>query len=211
MGDSEYKLVRLNPEVKGLLDDYKMEGESYAIAIGRLFKENEILRDSQDRLMKMAMETDDSISLINVNHKTIFAIIEVLNMEGKSDADKIQCLKIYLRPSLEENASSVLSCISSFIEENPKYAPILEELSSWIRENYDVNKKITLQIDEDLLSVWEEMMEDNPDREVLNLSDFVRNQMEWTLYKNHYIGTGVESREELEEMRKKRRKLEIPR
>ena len=50
---TEFKQIRLNPEVRRLLDDYKMEGESYSIAIGRLFKENKSLKDDKDRLMQI--------------------------------------------------------------------------------------------------------------------------------------------------------------
>ena len=134
---AEYKQIRLNPDVRGLLDDYKMNGESYSIAIGRLFKENKLLSESNDKLMKMAMKTEDSIALPEISHKTIFAIMEVLKMEGKSDEEKIDCLKIYLRPSLEENASSVFSCIASFKEDYPRQSAILEELSSWIEDQFE--------------------------------------------------------------------------
>jgi len=133
---AEFKQVRLNPEVRGLLDDYKMEGESYSIAIGRLFKENNLLKESHDKLMKMAMRTEDSIALPEVSHKTIFAVMEVLNMDGKSDAEKIDCLKIYLRPSLEENPSGVFESIQSFKADFPECSSILETLSSWIEETY---------------------------------------------------------------------------
>ena len=48
---TEFKQIRLNPEVRGLLDDYKMEGESYSIAIGRLFKEKKMLEESKAELI----------------------------------------------------------------------------------------------------------------------------------------------------------------
>ena len=47
---SNYKQIRLNPEVRELLDEYKMNGESYSIAIGRLIKEREYLWESKKEL-----------------------------------------------------------------------------------------------------------------------------------------------------------------
>ena len=129
---AEFKQVRLNPEVRGLLDDYKMNGESYSIAIARLFRENAILKESQDRLMKIAMRFPDAMSLPEVSHRTYFAVFEVLNMDGKSDADKVDYLKIYLRPSLEENARCVLSCLASIKEEHEEFSSILDDLHDWI-------------------------------------------------------------------------------
>lgn len=210
---AEYKQVRLNPEVRGLLDDYKMDGESYSIAIGRLFKENELLRDSQDRLMKMAMKTPDSIALPEVSHKTIFSIMEILKIEGKSHEEKIDSLKNYLRPSLEENPLKVFESIQTFkMEISPSHSEELEELSSWILNNYEIysDNEFNLKIDEDLLSAWSQMMKDHPDQSyVLNIPDFVQIQMEKTAYQNHYYGTDA-SEEELKEMRKRQRKLKIP-
>ena len=62
---AEYKQVRLNPDVRGLLDDYKMNGESYSIAIGRLFKENDALKEDKENLMKIAMNFD--LNFLNEN------------------------------------------------------------------------------------------------------------------------------------------------
>lgn len=55
---AEYKQIRLNPDVRELLDAYKMNGESYSIAIGRLFKENQSLMADKDCLMKIAMNSN---------------------------------------------------------------------------------------------------------------------------------------------------------
>ncbi len=135
---TEYKQVRLNPDVREQLDSYKMDGESYSIAIGRLFKENEILKDSHDRLMRMAMKTPDSIALPNINHAVFFALMEVLKMEGMSEDDKFLYLKIYLRPCLEKNSSQVYSIISEFKAEHDGHDAILDKLSSWIAETFEI-------------------------------------------------------------------------
>lgn len=132
---SEYKQIRLNPDVRELLDEYKMNGESYSIAIGRLFKENNALKEDKDKLMKMAMKTPDSIALPNINHSVIFAITQVLKMDYDSEEDKLKSLKIYLRPSLAENYSQVYSIIDGFKEEYPEYSPILDKLLLWIKDN----------------------------------------------------------------------------
>ena len=119
------------------------DDESYSIAIQNLIDENKNLqarnlelRQDNDRLMKIAMQTEDSIAFPTINHSTIFAILEVMQSDY-SDEDKIDCLKIYLRPNLEENPSSVKSCIDSFIQEHDENSPILEELLSWINETFE--------------------------------------------------------------------------
>lgn len=139
---SEYKQVRLNPDVREQLDSYKMDGESYSIAIRRLFKERDSLLKDKDRLMKMAMKTEDSIALPNINHSVIFAVMEVLKMENQSDEDKLKSLKIYLRPCLEKNPSQVFSIINGFKEEYDEFSSILEELSSWIQDKYDLKEDL---------------------------------------------------------------------
>ena len=132
------KQIRLNPEVRGLLDDYKMDDESYSIAIKRLFDENKRLEER----LEYQSELNESLY------------------------EQIRLMKL---------------------------------------------KETSIKLDEDLLSLWSQFMEDNPDElNRLELSQFIRNQIEWTLYLNHYVGLG-DSKEELKERRKKQRKLKIPR
>ena len=138
------KQIKIREGVYEQLKDYMRDDESYSIAIQNLIDENQRLqarndelREDNDRLMRIAMKTEDSIAFPNINHSTIFAIIEVLKSDY-SDEDKINCLKIYLRPNLDENPHAVKSCIDSFIQEHNDYAPILDKVSSWIQEAYEI-------------------------------------------------------------------------
>ena len=137
------KQIKIRQGVYEQLNSLKRDDESYSIAIQNLIDENknlkarnDELRTDNDKLMRIAMKTEDSIAFPNINHSTIFAIIEVLKSDY-SDEDKINCLRIYLRPNLEENPQAVKSCIDSFIQEHDDYAPILEKLLSWINETFE--------------------------------------------------------------------------
>lgn len=137
------KQIKIREGVYEQLKEYMRDDESYSIAIQNLIDENQSLkarnlelREDNDRLMRIAMKTEDSIAFPNINHSTIFAIIEVLKSDY-SDEDKLNCLKIYLRPNLEENPSSVKSCIDSFIQEHEDSSEILGELLSWINETFE--------------------------------------------------------------------------
>ena len=66
--------------------------------------------------------------------------MEILRLEG-DDEDKIANLKIYLKPSLMENPDAVYSCIQSFKEEYDEFDSILNRLSSWIQESYNISVK----------------------------------------------------------------------
>ena len=98
----------------------------------KLREENDELRKENEKLLKMVMKTDDAISLPNVYHRAFFGIMEILSMDKVNDEDKLDYLKIYLRPSLEENARCVLSCIASIKEEHEEYSSILEDFHQWI-------------------------------------------------------------------------------
>lgn len=138
------KQIKIREAVYKQLDSFKRDDESYSIAIQNIIDENARLkarnlelREDNDKLMRIAMKTEDSIAFPNINHSTIFAIIEVLKSDY-SDEDKINCLKIYLRPNLEENPLAVKSCIDSFIQEHDDYAPLLDKVSSWIQEDFEI-------------------------------------------------------------------------
>lgn len=133
------KQIKIRYSVYEQLDNLKRDDESYSIAIQNLIDENkqlksmnDELRQDKDKLMKIVMKTDDSIALINVYHKAFFGIIEVLRMKEDSDEDKLDYLKTYLRPSLEENPPIVLSCIELIKKEHEDYAPILDDFHEWI-------------------------------------------------------------------------------
>ena len=143
MGDHlKYKQVRLNPDVRELLDAYKMDGESYSIAIGRLFKENEQLKKSQELLMKMAMKTDNSIALPTDWHRIAF-VIQMMScyFDFESDDERIGFFKTILGDSLENNPTKTYYLIEDFINEFPDqeetFAPILE----WMMESFEIGEK----------------------------------------------------------------------
>lgn len=98
----------------------------------KLKKENTRLKEQNDKLMKMAMKFPDAIALQEVSHRTYFAIIEALKMDDESDEEKLEYMKKYLRPSIEENPRIVLSCIDSIKEDYKKYSPILDVFHDWI-------------------------------------------------------------------------------
>ena len=143
MGDHlKYKQVRLNPDVRESLDAYKMDGESYSIAIGRLFKENEQLKKSQELLMKMVMKTDDAIALPRDWHRIAF-VIEMMSayFDFPSDDAKIEFFKTMLGDSLKNNPTMTYNLIEDFIKEFPEqeetFAPILE----WMSESFEIGEK----------------------------------------------------------------------
>ena len=69
MAENKYKQIRLNPDVRALLDDYKMTGESYSIAIGRLFKEMEYLKELNDEIRASRDSMTDGMGLSGYHFK----------------------------------------------------------------------------------------------------------------------------------------------
>ena len=142
---SEFKQIRLNPNVRGLLDDYKMEGESYSIAIGRLFRENEILRESQNTLLKMAMQTSDSIALPSMTHRIYFLImhmIKVMNGEvSHNDEYYFDGMIDCFIDLCEENLSEVCLALKTFNKDFPEHSSIIHNITDYYDE--DLYYKIT--------------------------------------------------------------------
>ena len=136
---ADYKQIRLNPDVRALLDDYKMQGESYSIAIGRLFKENELLKESQELLMMTVMKNDEFLSIPRDWQRISFVIeLMSLHMDFESDDDKIHFFKTMLGDALKNNSSRAYHLIEDFIKEFPEqeetFLPILE----WLQDNYKI-------------------------------------------------------------------------
>ena len=125
-----------NIEIK--MSDLRFENARLKSENEKLIIENRRLKDKIEKVMKMTMKTDDSIALPTINHSVIFAVMEILEMDDKSDEEKFKSLKIYLRPSLEENPSQVYSIINGFKEDYDESSPILDKLSSWIKEDYEI-------------------------------------------------------------------------
>ena len=102
----------------------------------KLKKENEELRRKNDKFFRMLMKTEDSTALPNVYHRAFFGITEILSMDRDSDEEKLDYLKICLRPSIEENPRIVLSCIASIKEELDEDSFILEDFHEWILNTF---------------------------------------------------------------------------
>lgn len=130
------KTIKVSDKVKAELDTIRLDKETYNLAIQRLLRENQSLRHDKDCLMKIAMKTEDSIAFPNVNHSVFFALSKVLGDEIASDDEKLSALKIYLRPSLDEDVNAVLENIDEFKSEYPIDTDVLDNLASWIRESY---------------------------------------------------------------------------
>lgn len=136
----DYKQIRISIDLKDKLDDFRLHGESYNVAINRMLQEHESLKADKEALMKIALKTEDSIAFPTVRHSTFFAVMEVLKDKSSSDDDKLAFMKIYLKPSIAEDKEAVLSMIEAIKSDygfskdfiNPS---LLDKLSSWIRES----------------------------------------------------------------------------
>ena len=133
---SGLKTIKVSDKVKAELDSILLDKETYNLAIQRLLRENQSLRHDKDCLMKIAMQTEDSIAFPKISHSVYFALSQVLGDEVSSDSEKLSALKIYLRPSLDKDSNAVLENINDFKTETEVDTDVLEDLSSWIRESY---------------------------------------------------------------------------
>ena len=129
--------IKVTENVKKELDEMKLESESYNVLIQRLMRENQELRQDKHTLMKIAMKTPDSIAFPQIAHSTYFALMQVLKDKDSSPIDKLNALKIYLKPSLEINHKDVLKAINSFSDEFEEYKDFLLNLTMWIEKQYD--------------------------------------------------------------------------
>ena len=139
------KQIRIKQSVCARLDERKSEDDSYTDVIKALLNENANLKDhieelkhDKEMLMKIAMQTHDSIALQQIGHKTIFALHQTLQYNIEDD-DKLFYLKIYLQPLLDEDVQGVLHYIEDFKQSNEKYEAFLNELVSWIKYTYKLS------------------------------------------------------------------------
>lgn len=166
---SDLKTIKVSDKVKAELDNVRLDKETYNLAIQRLIQENsslkrekqsfidttellsetvnrqseelKSLRQDKDTLMKIAMQTEDSIALVNANHSSFFAITQVLKDNSFSDDEKLSYLKVYLKPSIMEDKEAVLSMIEAIksdygFSEDFASPNVLDKLSSFIQESY---------------------------------------------------------------------------
>ena len=130
------KQIKISEEIYNELKELMFDKETFNLVIQRILKENQTLREDKDKLMKIAMKTEDSIAFPNVNHTTIFSLIQVLKDTHYSDDEKLGYLKIYLKPSLEVDAKQVLVNVDDFKSEYDIEGDVLDKLTSWIKEEY---------------------------------------------------------------------------
>ena len=128
--------IKVTENVKKQLDDLKLEGESYNVLLQRLMSEVKALKEDKAMLMKIAMKTPDSIAFPNVTHSTYFALMQVLKDNALSPIDKLNALKVYLKPSLEINPEGVLIAVNSFADEFDEHKDFLLNVIMWIEKQY---------------------------------------------------------------------------
>lgn len=133
---SDLKTIKVSEKVKAELNSFRLDKETYNLAIQRLLREYKSLRYDKDCLMKIAMQTEDSIAFPNINHSVTFALSQVFSDPIASDGEKLSALKIYLRPSLDKDVNAVLENIDEFKSNNPIDTNVLDDLTAWIKESY---------------------------------------------------------------------------
>lgn len=123
-------------ECRTMIKEIGRDMEEMMAEIDKLRKENDELRRKNAKLLKMVMKTEDAIALPDVHHRAFFGIMEILSMDIDSAGDKLDNLKIYLRPCIEENPRIVLSIVSSIKEEHEEYSSILKDFHEWILNSF---------------------------------------------------------------------------
>lgn len=115
----------------------KLEGESYNVLLQRLMRENNALKHDKETLMKIAMRTPDSIAFPQITHSTYFALMQVLKEQSLTPIEKVNLLKVYLKPSLDINHVEVLNAVNSFSDEFEEHKDLLLNVTMWIEKQYD--------------------------------------------------------------------------
>ena len=131
--------IKVTENVKRELDEMKLESESYNVLLQRLMRENKELRQDKDTLMKIAMKTPDSIAFPQIAHYVMFSLMQVLKDDSYNDEEKLNCLRVYLRPQIEQDPDEVISCINEFKEDFKVKPDVLNALVSWIEQEYKAN------------------------------------------------------------------------
>lgn len=132
----ETTTIKITQATKTQLDNLKFEKEAYNTIIQRLIKENEELKADKDHLLKIAVNSTSVNTFPEVKRTSKFTVLSILSDDGLNDNEKLNCLRIFLKPDLETNTSEVLTGISE-IESNFNFTSnVLGELKTWISENY---------------------------------------------------------------------------
>lgn len=130
------KQIKISEEVKKQLDTMAYDKETYNITIQRIIRENKQLKEDKDKLMKIAMKTEDSIAFPTQTHSNIWLIMNVLSSVEYTEEQRLNALKIYLRPNLEANSNEVLSNIGYIKKEFNIESEVLNDFEAYIKETY---------------------------------------------------------------------------
>lgn len=141
------KQIRIKQSVCDRLDERKSSDESYTDVVKALLDENERLKDhvkelQQDKkmLVEIAMKTQTAIAFPNIAHYVYFALIEVLKDSALSNVEKVNAIKVYLKPSLETDPLEVLRNVREFSDENEEHKDLLLNVIMWIESTYNLKE-----------------------------------------------------------------------
>jgi len=144
----DYSTIRIKNDLRKELDSLKVEAESYSVVIAKIIEENsrlketvEYLKEDKAKLYELALETSDSVALVNNIHKATYFITLVLNDISLSSEEQLQELKTYLSEMLESNPSDVVATIDNFkdmlaTEDGADVPEVLIEFEDYVRKNF---------------------------------------------------------------------------
>lgn len=128
--------VKITQKTKSQLDNLKFEKEAYNTVIQRLIKENEELRQDKNYLLQIAVNSTNVNTFPEVKRTIKYTVLSVISDDTLNDNEKLNALRVFLKPDLETNTQEVLTGINE-IESNFKLnSNVLPELVTWIKENY---------------------------------------------------------------------------
>ena len=143
----DYSTIRIKNSLRKELDSLKVESETYTVVISKIIEENlrlketvEYLKEDKQKLYKLALETSDSVALVNNIHKATYFIALVLNDISLSSEEQLQELKTYLQEMLESNPSDVIATIDNLKDmlatEEADVPEVLIDFEDYVRKNF---------------------------------------------------------------------------
>ena len=137
------KQIKISEKVYDELKSLMLDKETFNLVIQRILLENKSLKKDKDMLMKIAMQTDNSIAFHSMKHSLFFSIMEYIKENSYSNDEKLNYLKEYLKKNIEIDSDEVINVIKIIQEDyligNPKEdynSRCLDDLRLWIEENY---------------------------------------------------------------------------
>ena len=128
--------IKVTQSVKQQLDSYRFEKEAYNTVIQRLLNENEELRKDKTNLLKIAVNSNNVNTFPDIRRTSKYTVLSIISDDNLTDNEKLNCLRVFLKPDLETNTSTVLAGISEIESNFTVNGTVLEELKIWISENY---------------------------------------------------------------------------